>query len=282
VSDAGRIGPTAHYTGYVWARHGIGPPEFATGSGRVLHTAMRPLMQGLSLVGGPVPEDFLLARHRILDHLLAAAIEAGAVGTVVELGAGMSPRGHTFARRYGERVTYVETDVPEMAERKRRLLERHGGLGPSHQVRALDALAGSGEQSLPAVVADLDLERGSGSGLAIVAEGLLNYLPREGVEDLWRRCAALRGRVPGVRYLGDLHVRRGNDGTLARTFLAGLQTLVRGRVHLHYADAAEAERALLAAGFGAAVLHRVRAFADELPGLDRPGSDFVRIVDAEA
>jgi hypothetical protein len=83
-----------------------------------------------------------------------------------------------------------------------------------------------------------------------------------------------------VRYLGDLHLRHGNDGVLARAFLAGLQTLVRGRVHLHYADSDEAEQALHEAGFASAVLHRVHGFAGVLPDLDRPGSDFVRIVDA--
>jgi len=31
-----RIGPTAHYTGYVWARNGLSHPELNTTEGRIL------------------------------------------------------------------------------------------------------------------------------------------------------------------------------------------------------------------------------------------------------
>ena len=33
------IGPTAHYTGYVWARHGLSHPELATRQGHALYLA---------------------------------------------------------------------------------------------------------------------------------------------------------------------------------------------------------------------------------------------------
>ncbi|MBV8218022.1 MAG: hypothetical protein JO325_06140 [Solirubrobacterales bacterium] len=39
------------------------------------------------------------------------------------------PRGWRFAERYGDRIAYVEADLPEMARRKRRALERMGSLG---------------------------------------------------------------------------------------------------------------------------------------------------------
>jgi hypothetical protein len=39
-----RISPTAHYTGYVWARNGLSHPELATLEGRVLFDALEPAM----------------------------------------------------------------------------------------------------------------------------------------------------------------------------------------------------------------------------------------------
>ncbi len=36
MSHSETISPTAHYTGYVWARNGLSHPEFETIEGRVL------------------------------------------------------------------------------------------------------------------------------------------------------------------------------------------------------------------------------------------------------
>ena len=59
-----RIGPTAHYTGYVWTR--------------------------------------------AIDTLLESAIEDCGVSQVIEVAAGLSPRGWRFARRNGDRLDYIE------------------------------------------------------------------------------------------------------------------------------------------------------------------------------
>src|SRR5581483_1125392 len=85
-------------------------------------------------------EEYLLARHRAIDALLERAIERDGTGQVIEVAAGLSPRGWRFAQRYGERLVYVEADLPEMAERKRAALERIGSLSERHRVREVDAL----------------------------------------------------------------------------------------------------------------------------------------------
>ena len=41
-----RIGPTAHYTGYVWARNGLSHPELSTTEGRVLFDSLQPCHAG--------------------------------------------------------------------------------------------------------------------------------------------------------------------------------------------------------------------------------------------
>src|SRR3954467_7189329 len=98
-SDA--ISPTAHYTGHVWGRNGLSHPELATLEGRLLFDALAPAMIASRALGGPTLEGLLLARHRIIDDLLANAIDDGRVAQAIEIGCGMSPRGWRFAERYG-------------------------------------------------------------------------------------------------------------------------------------------------------------------------------------
>src|SRR6187549_69119 len=113
------ISPTAHYTGYVWFAHGQSHAAFATRTGRLMYQALR----GPNLIAGrinmPTLEGMLLARHRLIDLRLAQAIDAGEISQVVEVAAGLSPRGWRFRRRYGEKITYVEADLPAMIGNKR-------------------------------------------------------------------------------------------------------------------------------------------------------------------
>lgn len=242
-SDA--VSPTAHYTGYVWARNGLSHPELETFEGRVLYESLRPAMTVSQALTGVSLEPYLLARHRAIDALLEEAIEQHGVTQVIEVAAGLSPRGWRFTRRYGEGLTYVETDLPEMAERKRRTLERMGSVSERHTVRELDALREDGPGSLSAVTDGLDPE----AGLAIVTEGLLGYLPRKAVDDIWRRFAAALQQFPTGRYISDLRLRS-MQNVQVRAFRLLLSAFVRGRVYLHFEDAEEASVALVGAGFG--------------------------------
>ncbi|HTP22245.1 MAG TPA: class I SAM-dependent methyltransferase [Solirubrobacteraceae bacterium] len=250
-----RIGPTAHYTGYVWARNGLSHPELETREGRVLFDSLQPWMLASRATGGATLEAYLLARHRAIDFLLEQAIERDGVSQVIEVASGLSPRGWRFTQRYGDRLVYVEADLPEMAARKRAALERMGSLGEHHRVAQVDALRGDdGPGSLAAIVARLD----TGHGLAIITEGLLGYLSTDAVEGLWRRFAATLGAFPSGRYISDVHLG-GALTAQVRVFRVMLSAFVRGRVYLHFSDAPEAEAALVAAGFGAA---RVTPAAD--------------------
>jgi O-methyltransferase involved in polyketide biosynthesis len=198
-----RIGPTAHYTGYVWARNGLSDPGLATTEGRILFDSLQPAMLASRALGGPTLESYLLARHRAIDALLERAIEQGDVSQVIEVAAGLSARGSRFTQRYGDRLVYVEADLPEMAERKRAALERIGSLGTGHRVRALDALRDDDRPgSLAAVIAELD----ETEGLAIITEGLLGYLPPDAVAGMWRRFARALGAFPTGRYISDIHL----------------------------------------------------------------------------
>jgi O-methyltransferase involved in polyketide biosynthesis len=265
------ISPAAHYTGHVWARHGLGEPALTTASGRLLHTMVQPVMLASRLVGGPTLEDFLLARHRIIDHLLEEAIEKGQVTQVVELACGMSPRGLTFADRHPD-IVYVEVDLPEMAERKRQVLDSLRLPHDRHRVEAADVMTGV---QLSRIFSTLDRD----AGVAVVTEGLLSYFSRADVVELWRRLAHELHRFPFGRYLSDLHVVS-ETGRLDVPFTLALGAAVRGRVELHFDDVSDARRDLLAADFDQAELWAPEELADELPGMLAPGANRVRVVDA--
>jgi O-methyltransferase involved in polyketide biosynthesis len=265
------IGPTAFYTGEVWARNGLSHPELARAEGRLLHAATAPMFAVSGRLGGPTLDGMLLGRHRVIDALLEDEIAAGRVGQVLEVAAGMSPRGWRFTERHPGLV-YVEADLPDMAARKREALGRIGR-PPTHRVADLDALATDGPLSLAAVAAGLDAD----AGLAIITEGLLSYLPEDAVRALWSAFADAIGRFPGGAYLADLHVDADAPALLARAFAGALSAFVRSPVRVHFAGVADARDALLAAGFAEATVMR----ASEHPaGAGLRGAERVRVVRA--
>ncbi|MEA2212360.1 MAG: hypothetical protein QOF83_2308 [Solirubrobacteraceae bacterium] len=244
MSGSDAISPTAHYTGQVWSRNGLSHPALSTREGELLFAALQPAMAASRAVGGPSLEPYLMARHLAIDARVEAAIDAGVASQVLEVAAGLSPRGWRFAQRYGSRITYVEADLPAMAERKRRALKRMGTLSEHHRVVDVDALRPDGPASLAALTAELDPD----AGLIIVTEGLLGYLSTADMTALWQRFAALLATFSAGRYVSDLHL--GDAVTpVIRAFRVLLGAFVRGRVYLHFDSAEQAERALLVAGF---------------------------------
>ncbi|MGI9021296.1 MAG: class I SAM-dependent methyltransferase [Solirubrobacterales bacterium] len=274
-SGSDSISPTAHYTAAVWSRNGLSPPELATGFGRISFNSARPLMAASHALGGPTLEEFLLARHRLIDHLLERAIQDGRVSQVLEIACGMSPRGWRFARDHGNAIDYVEADLPAMASRKREALERADSLGAHHRVVEIDALAASGAHAVGAIAGGLDRSR----GLAVITEGLISYLDRDGVLGLWSRIAAtLAGFADGF-YLSDIHLGGENPGPAAAAFKRALGVFVRGTVELHFDTAEETRAALLECGFASAELHRPLDFSGDIEVSGR-GAELVRVIDA--
>jgi O-methyltransferase involved in polyketide biosynthesis len=251
------ISPTAHYTGYVWARNGLSHPLLATRQGRVLYEMLRPVMMVSSAAGGPTLESYLLARHGAIDVLLERALAHDGVTQVLELACGLSPRGWRFARRYGDRITYVETDLPKMADRKRRALERVGSLSDHHRVETLDVLRSDGPASLSAVTAALDRD----AGIAVVVEGLIGYLETDVLESIWRRLAHHMAEFRVGVYLSDMQFG-GQAGWAVRGFRTLLGAFVGGRVTLHhFNDPVAAARALERAGFSSVAIEPASALA---------------------
>jgi O-methyltransferase involved in polyketide biosynthesis len=269
------ISPTAHYTGYLWVAHGQSHDAFATRRGRWMYQLLRGPNAAAHALGLPTLDGMLLARHRLIDLRLAQSIEAGEVSQVIEVAAGLSPRGWRFSDRYGDRITYVEADLPDMVRCKRDVLARLGGETSQHRLVEVDALADEGPTSVAAVCATLDPSR----GVALVTEGLLNYFDGAAVRAMWTRFARALARFPRALYLSDLVVQQGSRGLLVATFSTLLGAFVRGRVHVDFTGAPDVEAALDAAGFDG-VVHDPRDFAFELPGLDVASAGVVRVIEA--
>jgi O-methyltransferase involved in polyketide biosynthesis len=204
-----------------------------------MFAALEPAMVARRLAGSRTLEDYLIARHHALDEMLGDVIERRGVTQVLELAAGLSPRGWRFSRDYGDSLVYLETDLAPMVRRKRAALERIGVRPAGHRVTELDALRESGPASLSAIVSDLDPHR----GLAVVSEGLLSYLPDSEVTKLWGRLARALRSFSGGHYLFDLGVGRAMTDRASRAFRYALAAFVRGPVHEHFPDDETAVRA---------------------------------------
>lgn len=257
----GAVSPTAHYTGETWVRNGLSDPQLRTWQGQVFHGALALPFAVSRAVGGPTLEGVLLARHRIIDSILEEQIEDG-IGQVVEVACGMSPRGWRFSERYGDRLTYIEADLPAMARRKREALERMGSLGERHRVVEVDILRDGG---LDALADTLD----PAAGLAIITEGLLTYLDGETVETVWARIARVLTRFDRGVYLADLRLDAPDRSVPERAFALLLGAFVRGKVHAYGSEGMTAEEALRRAGFGRVHLHR----GDQHPAAGEAGRD---------
>lgn len=105
---------------------GLSDDALATTTGRVLYDSLRLPMALAGRMGLPTLDGLLLGRHLVIDDLLAASIDDGRIGQVIEVACELSPRGLTFSRRYGSQLTYLEADQPDMAATKARLLASTG------------------------------------------------------------------------------------------------------------------------------------------------------------
>lgn len=272
--ETSRISPTAHYTAYVWYHHGLSVPELATTRGRLLFHTLAPANRLFAIAGKADLESMLLARHRVIDHRLAEAIRSGEVTQVVEVAAGLSPRGLRMCRRH-ENISYVEADLIAMAQTKRNRIGLL--LGPRHRVEVVNALSSSGPVSLDALAASLNRQE----GVAVITEGLLPYFDGPMGSQIWRNIAGFLGQFPRGLYLSDYLVEADSKRVFgASQFSRLLSLFVGGRTHFPLSDDDELRSGLIEAGFGHATIHTAGDFAREL-AIERPlRSGFVRVIEA--
>lgn len=141
---------------------------------------------------------FMEARFKSVNHIL----EGHGATQVLELAAGLSPRGMDFAQRG---VTYVEMDLADSMERKRAIVTAVLGTVPEK----LHLCAGSvieQEQfrNCAAVFAD--------EPVAVTTEGLLRYLTFDEKRRLAANVRVLLARFGGMWVTPDIHLRKFAEG----------------------------------------------------------------------
>lgn len=263
-----RIAPTAHFTAYTWYRLRLPYAQlFATARGAALFWTLRLTMEWAVMVRGRVPTmaQYLGQRHRVIDWVLAEH----APDRVVELGAGLSRRGTTWAADRGTR--YTEIDLPHMIAAKRALLAARAPetlratLAERLEHRSLDVVSPDFGGRLAELLA-------GAARPVVVAEGLLGYLT---LEQRLRLLGAIREALAsagGGTFVHDAHLSESQArvGAASRVLRSLIGVVTRGQgVRDPFPDAAAAEAAYREAGYTRIERFQPLALLDRVPGLAR-------------
>lgn len=276
--DTASISFTGLYTGEVWRRNDMAPKCLGSGAGPWLYRGLVPVEWLSRTLGGSNLRTILLQRHRIMDHLLEHWIREEGVTQVLEIASGLSPRGYRFSQRFPE-LTYVETDMPGMAERKQRALEHEGALARGHRVLPLNILHREGPESMEQVVEQCFRP---GEPVVVITEGLTSYFTLEDMMPFWERIAALGDRFPGTRYLMETYLvpRTGPFSRAIRMGANALGRLSASDVSFHFADAGEIDGRFREAGFASVRVHDPADYRERLELPSNRGDAVVRVVEA--
>lgn len=268
TADADRIGPTAHYTGYVWRRLQLPyAHHLATTQGAVLYWGFFALGEWTTRVvpGVPSMRGYLAYRHLLIDALL----EDLAPDRVIELGAGLTPR--TLQWAIDREVACVEVDLPAMIDTKRRAIARlpealRRRAAARLTLHAADVLTPDFGATLRALVAGAKRP-------AIVAEGLVSYFDAEARARLVRVVAD--ALVDGGDFVVDMHTAdaQAQMGRATKVLRGAIKALTRRRHALDpLRDRTALHGALADAGFDGSRILDARDWARRVPALARLSS----------
>jgi O-methyltransferase involved in polyketide biosynthesis len=242
-----KIGPTAHVTAYVWHRLGFPYADlFATETGRRLFWALRLSGEWIAAAAPRFPSlsDYLEMRHRAIE----GALERIQPDKVIEIGAGLSRRGVTWAADRG--VEYVEVDLPSMIAAKRGRLTDAGPilalrLGDRLRLETRDVLA-------PEFAPWLEAELRGTIRPVVIAEGVIGYFEADERSRLADAIARALRQAPNGAFLCDL--RSADNGfalsVAARALRAAIRIGTYGRgVRRDFESREAVERFFAEAGF---------------------------------
>ena len=220
------IGPTGHYTAYVWHRLRLPYAElFRTRKGAALYWGGRASGEWLTEFSDRIPAMWQYLGHRHL--LIDAQLDALDADRVVELGAGLSRRGVTWAVDRG--VRYVEIDLPHMIEAKRQRLEAapaavRAVLGDRLTLMSRDILDPGFAGELGALLAGAERP-------VVITEGVIMYFDFESRRKLLDAIASGLARSGGGHYLADVQTKdREHEAGVAPALLRrGIKLVTKGR-----------------------------------------------------
>ena len=260
-----QIGPTAHVTAYVWYQLGMPYGHlFATREGASMYWAFELVTGPASRAFGvPTLRTYLEFRHRMIGAQLLRLDP----DRIIELGAGLSRRGLTWALDHG--VRYTEIDLPHMSAAKRARIEA----GPAHvraaldgplELRSTDILAPGFADELAELLAGAERP-------VIVSEGMLDYFSLDDRERLATNLAeGLRKAGTGGHYLTDTQhlARERRVGPAAKVLRRAIKLATRGQGPAKpFTNLDHIERTFTLAGFDEGRELKPRSLADIEPRL---------------
>lgn len=192
-----RIGIPAYFTSHAWVEARFDYAHlFETRRGRFMFKALEPLLLLLGFLGPAVRlhNEYLFVRHFAHE----ARLRQTGPGCIVEIGAGLSPRGVAFATTDPD-LRYIEVDLPNMVAAKRRALGDYP-LPPNYFLGTTDLLGEDFCESLPE-------KPRPGDRVAVVTEGVTDYFNMPEKHTAFRNICSLLRAHGGGRYLLDIYAR---------------------------------------------------------------------------
>ncbi|WP_010115272.1 class I SAM-dependent methyltransferase [Acinetobacter sp. P8-3-8] len=241
LSKHRHISFTAHYTGYIWYQMGISHPLLATSKGKTLAMIAHPIESwGEKYVGGSM-RTTLKERHTMLDERLKQLIEQSPDLQVLEIAAGLSPRGWWFRQHYPT-IDYRELDLPDMAKTKQTALKQIDAQSPD--VLSVDLFTADFQKAFEV----FDPNR----PLVVISEGLINYFNKDLLQQLIQSIAHYGKDFKTLHYLTDLYPEPVKN-KLAKVIWNSsklLKVMSRSAFSFHFVTPEEVRTFMQNAGFG--------------------------------
>ena len=192
-----RVAPTAYFTSRAWIEAGFEYAElFDSRLGTWMYRALDPLGRIFGFLGPAVRyhNEYLFIRH----HVYESRLREMKPGCIVEIGAGLSPRGIAFAASNPD-LRYIEADLAGMVAAKKRMLAGFE-TPPNYYLGAADLLSNGFVDSLPA-------HPRPGDRVAVVTEGVTDYLKMDEKRIAFQNLSGFLRSSGGGSYLLDIYAR---------------------------------------------------------------------------
>ena len=240
LSKHRHISFTAHYTGYIWYQMGISHAAFATKKGKSLAALLDPIERWAEKYVGGSMRTTLKTRHTLLDERLSDLIAQYPHLQVLEIAAGLSPRGWWFRQHYPN-IDYRELDLPAMAEIKQAALQQIDSQQPA--VLSADLFTDDFQHAFAVF--------NPARPLVIISEGLVNYFEKPLLQQLLQSIVEYGDRFQVLHYLTDIYPEPVKN-KLAKVIWSSsklLKVMSRSAFTFHFQSPTEVQSFFLEAGF---------------------------------
>ena len=192
-----RIGIPAYFTSHAWVEARFDYAHlFETRQGRLMFRAMEPLFSLFGFLGPAVRlhNEYLFVRHCAHEERLQQIRPS----CIVEIGAGLSPRGIAFASADPD-LRYIEVDLPNMVAAKRSALGSFQ-TPQNYFLGTADLLGDDFVDSLPSMPRP-------GDRVAVVTEGVTDYFNMSEKRTAFANICSLLCAHGGGSYILDIYAR---------------------------------------------------------------------------